>query len=307
MSRVIVFGGAGFIGSSLTRTLLESGKYDEVIAVGRSTSPKCALPCGVKYLVGNTINDDFLGSVLSEDSHVIDLTYSTVPKTSFESPLLEVTENLPPSINLMVKCTDFRVKKYLLISSGGTVYGNSTHELINEGHSTNPISPYGITKLTIEKYALFFHQNLGLPAVIARPSNPFGPNQLGVSAQGFIGAAVSALLTKKPITIYGELGTVRDYLYIDDLANGILACLSVNTTGQIYNISSGLGFNNIDIIKMIESEFKRTFIAINHDAPRPFDVNYNVLDSQKLIAHSGWRPSLTIAEGLSKLRDNLSK
>ena len=143
--------------------------------------------------------------------------------------------------------------RYLVLSSGGTVYGKAHHLPIEENHPTNPISPYGITKLAVEKYALMYHQLSGLPIIIIRPSNPYGPNQYGERGQGFIGTAIFRILRNEEIVIYGDRGNVRDYIFVDDLAEGIVAALNHGVPGDIYNCGTGIGLDNQNILDEIFS------------------------------------------------------
>jgi UDP-glucose 4-epimerase len=305
MSTVVIFGGAGFIGSSLTQLLSEQKLFTKVICVGRSTHPNFPLPSEVEYLQGNGADSIFVSQTLLNADYVVDLTYSTVPQTSYLDPLLEVTQNLPACINIMQQCMLQGVKRYLLVSSGGTVYGNTDELIIKESHQTNPVSPYGIAKLTMEKYAYFFHQNFNLQVVVARPSNPYGTKQIGNKAQGFIGNAISLLSNRLPVTVYGNQGTIRDYIYIDDLARGLIDCLFYGQSGIAYNIGTGYGFNNLEVLKMIEEIFSTTFVEIKKMQSRPFDVNYNVLDTIKIQNLNGWSPSESLKKGLLKIKEEL--
>jgi UDP-glucose 4-epimerase len=303
MGKIVIFGGAGFIGSALAELVSKQKEFTRVVCVGRSMYPKFQLPLTVEYIQGNAADATFVSEIISSAHYVVDLTYSTVPQTSYLNPLLEVTQNLPACINIMQQCMEHEVKRYLLVSSGGTVYGNSNDLIIKENHKTNPISPYGIAKLTMEKYAYFFHKNFNLQVIVARPSNPYGLNQLGNKPQGFIGNAISKLNQKIPVTVYGKHGTTRDYIYIDDLAYGLLDCLVYGHSGEAYNISTGKGFDNFEALEMIEEIFLNTFIEIKKMTSRPFDVDYNVLDNSKIKNLNGWFPSNSLKMGLLKIKE----
>ena len=251
--KTLVIGGGGFIGSHLTKELIYH-QNRSIIAVGRSSSPRFTLPNEVIYKQGDAGDIDFIGPLLDECDEVVDLAYATVPKTSFEDPVHDVIANLPASVTLLRESSKRKISRLILISSGGTVYGNSSYLPIDESHPTTPISPYGITKLALEKYALMFHQIENLPVIIVRPSNPYGPKQSGTKGQGFIGAAIAAILNNQPVVMYGDNGTVRDYIYIDDLVSGLVAALDCGNTGEIYNIGTGIGFNNREIIDFIKNE-----------------------------------------------------
>ena len=305
MSTVVIFGGAGFIGSTLSNLLCKQKAFARVVAVGRSPKPKFPLAPAVEYVHGNAADANFVAQLLTQGDSVVDLSYSTVPKTSYDNPLLEATLNLPACINIMQQCVHHRIERYLLVSSGGTVYGNTAERLVTESHPTNPISPYGISKLMMEKYAFFFHRNFDLPAVVARPSNPFGLHQIGERPQGFLGNAISCLRQERPVTVYGDQGTVRDYIYIDDLAQGLVDCLWHGSPGEAYNIGTGVGMDNLQALALIESIFSTRFVDIRKQAARPFDVNFNVLDPSKVQQLNGWKPNSDVSSGLELIKESL--
>ena len=301
MARTLVVGGGGFIGSHLVLKIFESGRKN-IRVVGRSAQPRFSLPKGVDYLSGDISNESFVRSIIQGCDEVIDLAYSTVPKTSFDNPVHDALANLPSSVTLIKVASEFNLKCFVLVSSGGTVYGNAAYLPIDEFHLTNPVSPYGITKLAIEKYALMFNHLNSLPVVIVRPGNPYGPNQLGNLGQGFIASAIFSLLNNKQVNIFGERGTVRDYIYIDDLTNGLVAALDKGKVGEVYNIGTGIGLDNREVLDAIVniSDQPRFPLNLVIQPERSFDVAENVLSSVKLTYITGWKPKVSFQTGLKK-------
>lgn len=301
MAACLVVGGGGFIGSHLVAKLLASGRKD-VWVLGRSAHPRFPLPEVVRYISGDVCDEQFLRPVLRECDEVFDLAYSTVPKTSFENPVLDVVANLPANVTLIKVASECQLRRFVLVSSGGTVYGNSMYLPIDESHPTNPVSPYGITKLAAEKYALMFHRLTAFPVVIVRPSNPYGPNQMGNLGQGFVGTALFSMLSHKPVAIFGARGTVRDYIYVEDLAAGLVAALEHGVVGDTYNIGAGLGFDNRAVLDEIAevSDQSNFPLEVTIQPERPFDVAANVLSAAKLTYVSGWRPRTDLTSGLAK-------
>jgi len=301
MAATLVVGGGGFIGSHLVLKIFESGRKN-IRVVGRSAQPRFSLPKGVDYLSGDISNESFVRSIIQGCDEVIDLAYSTVPKTSFDNPVHDVLANLPSSVTLIKVASEFNLKCFVLVSSGGTVYGNAAYLPIDEFHLTNPVSPYGITKLAIEKYALMFNHLNSLPVVIVRPGNPYGPNQLGNLGQGFIASAIFSLLNNKQVNIFGERGTVRDYIYIDDLTNGLVAALDKGKVGEVYNIGTGIGLDNREVLDAIVNISDQSRFPLNLviQPERSFDVAENVLSSVKLTYITGWKPKVSFQTGLKK-------
>ena len=301
MHRIILIGGTGFIGKHLAKLLKEAGR--EVYVVGRSKNAAKELPAGCPYVAGNYGDIDTLKDILTPGCEVVDLAYSTVPKTSFEDPLYDLSSNLPSSVALMEKALKIGVRRLVLVSSGGTVYGPVESLPITENYPTRPISPYGITKLTIDHYAMMYHRNGGLPVVVVRPSNAYGEDQRSGKGQGFLAEAIHAILFGRDVEIYGQQGTIRDYIHVSDVALGVMAALNIGYNGKIYNLGTGVGTSNLEIISRLrEFAQKDGLIVRTRILPaRNYDVEANVLDSSQLRSDTGWCPKIRLEEGLQQM------
>lgn len=305
-SSTLVIGGAGYIGSYLIPDLLATGR--KVTVLGRKATPLHELPEGVTYISGDYARRELISSLLDYHQEVIHLAYATVPNTSFENPLADILQNLPPTVQLFSEAAA-RGTKLLFVSSGGTVYGEAIKLPIQEDHPTKPISPYGVTKLTLESYAHLYSVTHGLNYVCVRPANAFGAGQRPFAGQGFISTAMASALCRQSIQIFGLRGTVRDYIYISDLAAAMVHALEYGKVSETYNIGSGVGLSNMDVIEAMiplinEIGFK---LHIEHLPERVFDVKTNVLDSTKLHEHTGWEPRVGFYEGLVLTRDWLRR
>ena len=298
-----VIGGTGFIGSFVVKALLREGR--RVVVVARSASPTRPLPTGVKYVPGDFGDKYFLRGILRGVDEIIDLAYATVPKTSYDNPVQDIMENLPPLVNLLDVASAFPLEKILLVSSGGVIYGHVNKTPIDEEHATNPISPYGITKLAVEKYARMFHLTHGLPIVCVRPGNAYGETQKPFSGQGFVATAIASILNGRELNLYGAIGTIRDYIHVEDIARGIVAALLKGRSGDVYNIGSGVGQSNLDILNALQplAKTEDLDIKLNTLPLRKFDVPVNVLDSAKLSKESGWRAQIPFDEGIRRTWD----
>jgi len=301
MITTAVIGGAGFIGRAVVSELVANGR--QVLVLGRESEPLPPLPPGVKYLC-NLANEEsaILRQALQGVDEVIDLAYATVPGTSFQDPVNDILVNLPEAVRLFELAATLPLKKFVWISSGGTVYGRTTASQISEAHPTLPLSPYGITKLAIEKYAHMYFESKGLPIVCVRPANAFGEGQRTYSGQGFIATAVASILDGRALTLFGEQGTIRDYLHVADVAAGIVAALLHGRAGEVYNLGSSQGLTNRQVLNYLAPLAAATghAVQINVLPPRPFDVPANVLDCTKLRTETGWQPRLTFAQALAQ-------
>lgn len=303
--RSCLIGGSGLIGSFLVPVLQASGR--EVVVLDPRI-PARRLD-GVEYVAGHYEDADLFARTLSGCEEWIDLAYATQPKTSFDDPLHDLLGNVPAAVALFKRALESKhLRRVLFVSSGGTVYGPSTHWPIPESAPTQPISPYGITKLTIEKYAFMFHRTCGLPALVVRPSNAYGPGQMPFTGQGFIATAIGSVLSGRAIPVFGGGQTVRDYLYVDDLARGILAVLEHGQPGEAYNLGCGVGLSNMQVLEAL-TPIARDHgheLVIDPQPARGFDVPVNVLDIAKVGAATGWSPRMPFAEGLARTWDAIA-
>lgn len=305
--RACVIGGAGFIGAHVTRLLVNASR--EVVVLGRRTRPENVLRPDVVYVSGDYGDQAVLKELLPGVEEVVDLAYATVPQTSFADPIFDIVANLPPSVRMLQEAAAAGVRKVVLVSSGGTVYGVAASLPIREDHPTNPISPYGITKLTIEKYAGMFHLASKLPVVIVRPGNAYGEEQRAFAGQGFIATAMHSIIRGEKIHIFGAEGAIRDYVHVSDVASGIVAALDLGEPGNAYNIGTGIGKSNLDVLREIEPLATRAGYSLRMETLplRRFDVPANVLDIRKLGAASGWRPQVSFASGIERVWQAVSR
>lgn len=305
-NNTLVIGGAGYIGSHLTAQLLATGR--KVTVLGRSLVPSNALPNGVNYIAGDFGQHQLITELLDKHEEVIHLAYATVPNTSFENPLADLLQNLPPTVQLFSEIAD-RGIKLVLVSSGGTVYGEAEKLPIPETHPTKPISPYGVTKLTLENYAYLYAATHGLKFICVRPANAYGAGQKPFVGQGFISTAMASAMRGQSIKIFGQAGSVRDYIYVSDLAAGIVCALESGSLSETYNIGSGVGLSNMDVINAITPLLESTNckLSVEHYPERTFDVKSNVLDATKIQQLTGWQPKVQFKDGLLFTLDWLKK
>lgn len=298
----LVIGGGGLVGAHLVPKLIESGR--RVTVLGRGATPSHSLPPNATYISGDFGNSDLIQTLLDAHNEIIHLAYATVPNTSFDNPLADLLQNLPPTVQLFIEVAA-RGGRLVLVSSGGTVYGEAASLPILESHSTRPISPYGVTKLTLEKYAYLYSITHGLRVMTIRPANAYGAGQRPFVGQGFIPTAMASAMQGKPVQIFGEQGAVRDYVYVEDIAEGILAVLERGQSGETYNIGSGVGRSNRDVLNDMAPLMQEIGCAIHiENAPeRIFDVKTNVLDSSKLRRHTHWVPQVDFDDGLRRTRE----
>jgi len=292
---VIVFGGCGFIGSHLVDTLLEKGHSVRVFS--RSYELYRPPLQKVEYILGDFGNRGLVSSAVKGIDIVYNLISTTVPKTSNEDPVFDVTSNVIETLHLLEACVQEKVDNVVFISSGGTVYGIPEKLPVDEDCQTNPICSYGISKLTIEKYLYLFKKLHGLNYKIIRPSNPYGPRQNPNNIQGAVSVFLGKVLQNVPITIWGDGSISRDFLYIDDLIDGIYRATFDNSEQNIFNFGSSTGCSLTNLVSLIK-EVTHTDFEVIYKTHRTFDVPELILDATRAREKLHWRPKVSLPDGL---------
>lgn len=298
--KALVFGGNGFIGSHLVDILHKNGWkiriYDLFMEKYRDPIPD------IEYIVGSFSDTALVMQSLIGIDVVFHLISTTTPGTSNLNPVKDVEDNLIGTIRLLQNCVNARVKKIVFLSSGGAVYGVPLSLPISEMHQTNPESSYGITKLAIEKYFELYFQLYGLEYLILRPSNPYGARQNPYGIQGAISVFLGKIHKNVPIEIWGNGTIVRDYIFIDDLVDGVYKALAVTSGNKIYNLGSGSGYTINEIIGYIK-QITQKDPDIRYLPGRIFDPPRIVLDIKEAKKDFFWSPKIQIESGIQKTWD----
>jgi UDP-glucose 4-epimerase len=308
MSKIVVFGGNGFIGRHLVTRLASGNPQASVYVFDRFSSyeegkdaPFSKYP-NITIIPGDFFNRDAVNSVLLGADYVFHLISTTNPATSESDPFIDIDTNIRSSIELFELCVENKIKKVIFFSSGGAVYGNIDSDTINEETSPQPLSPYAIGKLTIEHYLRYFKRTHGLDYVIYRIANPYGPGQNIYGKQGVIPIFMHKYAMKEPITIYGDGLMKRDYIYINDLANMIVGSYDKKNEHEIYNIGSGKGTSINELVSTIEKHtnyiVKKTYV----DAPSTYIEN-SVLDTRRFNDEFSLEPTIGLEEGIKRTWD----
>lgn len=282
MARLLVLGANGFIGKHLTRKLAQNSS-NSIVAFDRFSDYKTTEInpfhefSNVSIFSGDFSNRFDVLSAVQDIDYVFHLISTTNPTSSDKDPLIDIETNIKYTIELLESCVQTGVKKVIYPSSGGTVYGDIDSDSIGELTIPRPRSPYAIGKLTIENYLRYFKFKHGLEYVVYRIANPYGPGQNINGKQGVIPIFMNKLRHKESITIYGDGSMVRDYLYIDDLAEMISATYDRPNNYEEYNLGSGHGTSVMELIKLIERYSEHQFEINFTDQPASF-VNKNVMD-----------------------------
>lgn len=304
--RCLVLGGGGFLGSHVSEALLGAGHSVRVFEKELVNKESVAhlLP-KVEWTEGDFTNEAHVKEAVAGVDCVIHSLCTTLPKSSNDNPVYDISSNLVSTLHLLEASRDAGVKKVIFFSSGGTVYGIPRYTPIPEGHPNDPVCSYGIQKLAIEKYLMLFRHLYGLGYGIMRISNPFGERQRPHASQGAAVVFLNKALKGETIEIWGDGSVTRDYLYVKDVAGAVLKLLDYDGDQRIFNIGSGKGMSLLQLIEAIEKVTGRK-AKVRFTPSRPFDVPVNVLDIRLAEKELGWRPEAGFEEGLRRTMDYLS-
>jgi UDP-glucose 4-epimerase len=294
--RALVVGGNGFIGSHLVDRLARLGW--EVVVFDLRDRAYDLPPAGTRVIQGDLDRDFLLREALAGVDVVFHLAWTTIHQTSNEDPEVDIQSNLIPSVRLMEASRRQGVARVVFLSSGGTVYGPAKTLPIPETHRTEPISAYGITKLAVEKYLALYRHLHGLDYVVLRPSVPYGPRQNPLGKQGAVSVFLYRVAHGLPITIWGDGSASRDYFYISDLVDAIVASgLAELGESRTFNVGGGQDITLKALIESVERTLGKK-AHIDFRPPRAFDAPRIVLDTRQAEQHLGWSPVVPLAEGL---------
>ncbi len=304
----LVLGGCGFLGSAVAKHLVAEGMNVRVFdKEGQDTYRIKSVLEKIDLQFGDFSNLGDLTRALDGASTVLHFIGTTIPQTSMNDIKYDVETNVLPTVRLLELLKDKRSTRLIFASSGGTVYGASEPgRLLSEQGPTEPISAYGISKLTVEKFIKLFSFNYGLPYVILRFSNPYGPSQHALRPQGAVGVFLNKALKGEEIAIWGDGTTVRDYLFESDLAAAVAAIVQRTSLQGVFNVGTGSGTSLNQIVKLIQATFE-VECRVVYQAERKFDVPYNVLDIGKIRRETGWNPVFALVDGLKEMKNIMAR
>jgi len=303
--KCLVLGGNGFMGRHLCKRLIGEGYQVRSFDLPVRPEERMVHP-GVEWYEGDLSNEHDLAGALDGCDIIFHLISTTIPKSSNDNPIYDVESNVVSTIKLLSLLENKKDKKVIFTSSGGTVYGVPENVPITEKHPNNPISSYGITKITTEKYLHLFHSLYGLKYCVLRIANPYGEGQRINAPQGAVAAFIGKALAHQAIEIWGDGSVVRDYIYISDVMDAFCAAIKYEGEEKVFNIGGGQGRSLNEVMEAIEAELGRS-IAKKYLASRDCDVPINVLDCSLAKAELGWSPRFTFTEGIAKTVKYYSK
>lgn len=294
--KILVTGGSGFLGRNLIERLAADGH--EISCLDRFEAPFLA-DFGVRMFKGDIYERVLVEEAVSEQDVIIHMACTVIPKTSNDDPYFDVMSNVGGAIRLLDASVANKVRKFVFISSGGTVYGSSVKTPIAEDSPNNPDCSYGITKLAIEKYLRLYRKVKGLSTCSLRLANPYGEHQRYRSAQGVVPVFCYKAIMGEPVEIWGDGNVRRDFVYIGDVVEAIVKSVSTAEAEGEINIGGGCATSLNHLLDAIGRSLgcsvERCYLP-----SRIFDVPVNYLNIGKAKRLLGWVPQTGIDEGLRR-------
>ncbi|MDW7998798.1 MAG: dTDP-glucose 4,6-dehydratase [Thermodesulfovibrio sp.] len=297
--KILVTGGAGFIGSFFVRKALSQGY--EVCVVDKLTYAGDLrriedLLNKIKFYKADITNKEFLEYIFSKEKpqSVIHFAAETHVDRSILDPFLFLRTNIEGTYNLLEISLRFEVNCFLNITTD-EVYGEISEGNFTEESPLKPNSPYAVSKASQDLLGRAFSRTYGLPVITVRPSNNYGPWQY---PEKLIPVAIAKALLEEPIPLYGDGSNIREWLYVEDCAEAILLILERGKDKEIYNIGSGVEKRNIEVVRSILKVLKKSENLICFVKDRPgHDYRYS-LDSSKAEKELNWKPRFSFEEAL---------
>jgi len=294
-----IFGANGFIGTHLTRRLALAGASVRAVSRRFDESFVEEFNGKVELIQADLRRPIETAPALYGLHTVVQLISTSTPALMNEHILADLEENVLPHVEFIQNCLRADVKRYVFLSSGGTIYGPNADIPTPETHPTNPINSHGLTKLVVEKYIQMHGHVDGLGYLILRLANPFGRGQRFRKGQGLVAAVLEQYRKRLPVQIYGDGSARRDYIYIDDVIDAIVAALGLDGAPRlIVNIGSGTTKTVVEVIDAIEEATGYHFER-QHLPARETDVAISRLDISKARDLLGWKPRTPFSQGIA--------
>jgi len=294
--KILVTGGAGFIASHVADKYVEQG-HDVIVVDDLSRGFESNLNPKARFYRGDILDRPFLESVF-EQEHPDAINHHAAQmdvRRGVREPVFDASVNIIGSIHLLDLAVQHKVKRFIYIASAGAGYGEPKVVPVSEDYPINPITPYGISKHTIEHYLFTYSFLYGLPYVVLRYGNVYGPRQSSKGEAGVFAIFAEQMIAGVQPVIYGDGSKVRDYVYIQDVVEANAAALEKGD-GQIFNIGSGTPTTDQEVFDSV-----RDLLGVNvqarYTAVRPGEIQQIVLDISKAKHLLGWSPEVSLAEG----------
>jgi UDP-glucose 4-epimerase len=301
-AKILVTGGAGFLGSCLVKTLLKAGARVAVLD-DFSTGSEKNLPDHPNLVTfrGSVSDSDRVDEAARGIEYAFHMAATPI-QISLDDPIRDCLTNAVGTLRVLSAARKSGKVKRMVVASTDSVYGNSRYLPINEDDATSPLSPFAASKLAGESYSKAFYESYGLPVTVLRYCNLFGPGQDCRSADGgVVSRFICAALSGKPLTVHGDGGETRDFLYVEDAVEAtLLAAGNSKADGQAYNVGSGFETTIMDLAATVLDMTGRKAALAFVDKKDIDNIRRRVLNIEKIRKDIRWTPTHTLEQGVKK-------
>jgi len=299
--KVLVTGGAGFIGSHLVDRLIQEG-HEVVVVDNLSTGKRRNLNRAARFFKLD-IQSWRLERVFRNErpNLVMHLAAQMDVRKSMEDPIFDAQVNVLGMLNVLQQAIKHGVRKVVFSSSGGAIYGEQEVYPAPESHVTRPLSPYGISKLCGEQYLSYYQRVSGLQIVSLRYANVYGPRQDPDGEAGVVAIFIQKLLNNEQAIVNGNGRQTRDFVYVEDVVEANLAVMGQEIQGT-YNVGTGEETSINDLLRILVTHTSSTYKEVHGPAKSGEQVR-SVIDSAKLRQELSWEPRTELSEGLKRTVD----
>ncbi|HJQ82561.1 MAG TPA: NAD-dependent epimerase/dehydratase family protein [Candidatus Binatia bacterium] len=299
--KVLVTGGAGFIGSHVVDAYVAAG-HDVLVVDDLSTGKRPNLNPKARFHQLDIGDPRAAELIRDERPAVLNLHAAQMDvRRSVADPAFDARTNILGTINLLEAARKANVRRVLFVSSGGAAYGEQEQFPAPETHPTNPVSPYGVSKRAGELYAFFYQAEYQIPFVALRYANVYGPRQDPHGEAGVVAIFSEKMLRAEPVTVNGDGKQTRDYVYVGDVVRANLLALESTATGP-FNVGTGVETDVNELARLLlEASGSRS--EVRHGPTKQGEQRRSVIDSRRAAEVLGWRPEVPLAEGLRRTVD----
>lgn len=297
--KILVTGGAGFIGSHVVDRCVAAGH--EVVVLDDLSSGRQALVNREATFYQLDIRSPDVSDVFATERPEVVNHHAAQAEVrrSVEDPEFDARVNVLGSLNILVCCRRFGVRRVIYASSGGAVYGDAAVLPTPESTPTRPTSPYGISKLTVEYYLTCWGELYGIRGVALRYANVYGPRQSPLGEAGVVAIFSHRLLQGRPVVINGDGQQTRDYVYVGDVAEASLRALARNEVTGALNVGTGVETSVLDLFQRLQAAAGQSGAA-EHGPPKAGEQRRSVVDARLAGRLLGWVPEVSLDEGLRR-------
>ncbi len=296
--KVLVTGGAGFIGSHLVDRLVQEG-HEVIIVDNLATGKRKNINRAARFYKLD-IQSWRLERVFRNErpNVVMHLAAQMDVRKSVEDPVFDAQVNILGTLNVLQQSVRHGVRKVVFASSGGAIYGEQETYPAPESHITRPLSPYGLSKLCGEQYLSYYQRVSGLQVVTLRYANVYGPRQDPEGEAGVVAIFIQKLLNNEQAVINGNGRQTRDFVFVDDVVEANLAMMGQETQGT-YNVGTGVETSINDLFRMLIQHTGSTCKEV-HGPAKKGEQARSVIDNTKLRLDVSWEPKTDLSAGLKK-------